>query len=64
MNYNVNELLELLYVLEIEVEGLDQMIDQVAPGKEKFMLLMEREDVLTKIGFVLDDLHECAVWQD
>ena len=64
MNYTVNELLELLYVLESEVDVLDEMLEHVKPGDKKFMLLMEREDVLTKMSYVLDDLHEFTLLED
>jgi hypothetical protein len=69
MFYTVDELLAQLYVLEIEAEQLTELIDSMVTSTSKLdpdyaELLMEREDVLTRIGFTLDDLNEFAIFED
>jgi hypothetical protein len=69
MFYTVDELLAQLYVLEIEIEELTELIDNMETSTSKLdsdyaELLMEREDALTRLGYTLDDLHEFAIFED
>jgi hypothetical protein len=69
MRYTIDELLQELYVLEFEADHLTELIDSLHTNTSKLspdvaMLLMEREDVLTRIGYLQDDLYEFAIYQD
>jgi hypothetical protein len=61
---DMNELLRDLHSLEFELEVLNEMLDQVESGQKELDLLMEREDVLTRIDYTLDDLHELIILED
>jgi hypothetical protein len=61
---DMNELLSDLYKLEFELEVLNEMLDQVESGPKELDLLMEREEVLNKIDFTLEDIHELVILVD